>query len=187
METFLLEIVDLLVVAEIPYMVVGSHSSGVHGRARTTEDVDFVIDPNAEQLARFLSSLGDRYYTSPEGAREALARRSMFNVIDYDEGYKADLIVRKARPFSVEEFRRRQAQPLYGRQLPVATAEDVILSKLEWNRITPSERQIRDAFHVASVQRDALDRAYLRHWAAALGVTAELERVLTEADALMSE
>jgi hypothetical protein len=49
----------------------------------------------------------DRYYISPESAREALARRSMFNVIDFDEGWKADLIVRKDRPFSIEELRRR--------------------------------------------------------------------------------
>ena len=83
----------------------------------------------------------------------------MFNVIDFDEGWKVDLIIRKDRPFSVEEFRRRQTIPVLGRSLPVASAEDVILAKLEWNSITPSERQLKDAFSVILAQAARLEIA----------------------------
>jgi hypothetical protein len=168
--------------AGIAFMVVGSHSSSVHSHPRTTNDVDLVIDPTPGQLEGFLSLLGERYYVSAESAREALSRRSMFNIIDLDTGWKADLIVRKDRPFSVEEFGRRQAQVVGGRALPVASAEDVILTKLEWDRITPSERQLRDALSVAVVQWPRLDRAYLRRWAADLGVAEKLEEILRSAE-----
>jgi hypothetical protein len=49
------------------------------------------------------------YYVDADTAREALQRRSQFNVIDMGTAWKADLIIRKARAFSVEEFARRQS------------------------------------------------------------------------------
>ena len=61
----------------------------------------------------------------------------------------------------------------------LATAEDVILHKLYWNRITPSDRQLGDVAGVVQVQRGKLDEDYLRHWAGQLGVTPELEAALS--------
>jgi hypothetical protein len=181
-DVFLKQVADWLEAAGIPYMVAGSHGSGYHGQARATNDVDMVIDPTPEQLDRFVALLGGRYYLSREAARDALRHRTMVNLIDVGEGLKADLIIRKERPFSLEEFRRRQVGTLYGRELPIVSAEDVILSKLEWDKITPSERQLRDALNVAVVQWPRLDREYLRKWAAELGVSESLEGLLRKAE-----
>jgi hypothetical protein len=183
-EEFLKQIAGYLDKAAIPFMVAGSQSSNIHGQPRATNDVDLVIDPSRETLDRFLELLGDRYYASPEAAREALSRRSMFNIIDFSEGWKADLIIRKDRPFSIEEFRRRQVGMFQGTPLPVTSPEDVILTKLEWNRITPSEQQLRDALNVAAVQGSRLDHAYLRQWAGVLQVAEQLEVILKQAEAL---
>jgi hypothetical protein len=185
-EQFLAEIAQRLDAAGIPYMVAGSHASGYHGQPRATHDADLVIEPTPEQLDAFLNALSEPYYVSREAAHEALRQRSMFNVILFSEGWKADLIVRKERPFSVEEFRRRQVGQLYGHSLPVASAEDVILTKLEWNRISPSERQVRDALNVALAQWSRLDKTYLRSWAADLGVAEILEDLLRQAEELAS-
>jgi hypothetical protein len=182
-EAFLAQVVQLLETAGIPFMVAGSHASSYHGQPRSTNDVDLVIDPTAEQLESFLTLLGQGYYVSPEAAREALRRRSLFNIIDLAGGWKADLIIRKDRPFSIEEFRRRQVGTLHGRPLSIATPEDVILSKLEWDRLTPSERQVQDAWHVALVQGARLDRAYLRQWAPLLGLAEKLEELLRKVEA----
>ena len=183
-EEFLVRIAQYLETAGIPFMVTGSHSSSHYGQPRTTNDVDLVIDPTAEQLARFLDLLGDHYYVSRESAQEAFARRSLFNVVDFEEGWKADLIIRKDRPFSIEEFGRRRPRTLLGQLLPIASAEDVILAKLEWDAITSSERQLRDACNVAVVQWPTLDQAYLRTWASALGVAEKLEELLRKAQEL---
>jgi hypothetical protein len=181
-EDFLAQVARCLETAGIPFMVAGSHGSSYHGQPRATNDIDLVIDPNPEQLDRFLTLLGQAYYASFEAAHEALRRRSMFNIIDFGEGWKADLIIRKDRPFSIEEFQRRQIGTLHGYPLPIATPEDVILTKLEWDKITPSERQVRDAFNVAVVQGARLDQGYLRKWAPALGVAQELEELLRTAE-----
>jgi len=177
-EEFLIRLVGMLEAAGIPFMLTGSHSSSFHGEPRATRDVDVVIDPSPEQLDQFLKLLGEDYYVIPEAAREALARRTMFNVIDFEGGWKADLILRKDRPFSIEEFRGRQPATLHGHVIPIATPEDVILSKLEWDRLAPSEQQRQDALHVAAVQDARLDRSYLRQWAAVLGVADALNELL---------
>jgi hypothetical protein len=181
-EEFLTQIVQFLEVAGIPFMLAGSLSSSYHGQPRATNDFDLVIDPTTEQLDQFLELLGSLFYVSPDAAREALAKRAMFNIIDFTDGWKADLIVRKNRPFSEEEMRRRQMGQIHGRSMPIASPEDVVLSKLEWNRISPSDRQLSDAWNVIVAQGPKLDRSYMRKWAPSLGVTDQLEELLRQAD-----
>ena len=57
-------------------------------------------------------------------------------------------------------------------------AEDGVLHKLVWNKITPSDRQLGDAAGVVAVQAGKLDVPYLQRWGEALGVAAELGRLL---------
>jgi hypothetical protein len=45
------------------------------------------------------------------------------------------LIIRKSRAFSQEEFRRRQRVDLQNLPLYVASAEDVVVAKLEWSKL----------------------------------------------------
>ena len=164
--------------AEIAYMLAGSFASAYHGQPRTTHDIDIVIDPTAEALERFLAAVTKGgLYVSPERARSALAERAAFNVIDASSGWKADLIVRRSRPFSAEEFARRQRTRVIGLDIVMATAEDTILSKLEWAARGGSERQLEDVKGIVAVQGDRLDRAYIRRWAATLGVADVWSRV----------
>jgi len=178
---WLARLVRALDAAGIPYMIAGSLASSCHGEPRATNDVDLVIDPSGEQLELLLAALGEGCYVSPEAAREALRERSAFNVIDYATGLKADLIVRRERPFSREEFARRRKAALPGTEAFVVSPEDAILSKLEWSRRGGSERQLRDALGVAVVQGPELDREYLRRWARELGVAELLEELLERA------
>lgn len=54
-----------------------------------------MIDPSAATLEQFLRELDpDRFYVDPDVARDALRRRSMFNVIDMNTAWKVDRIVR---------------------------------------------------------------------------------------------
>ncbi len=123
----------------------------------------------------------DPWCVSEEAAVDAVLRGSQFNVLDLDSGWKADLIVRKARPFSRSEFDRRQRAELLGVTTWVATAEDTIVAKLEWRaKGGGSERQLADVVGIVRAQGDRLDRPYVDHWAAELGLTegwAEAQRV----------
>ena len=163
--------------ASIPYMLVGSFASTIHGAPRTTHDVDLVIDPTPEALRRFVAMVeSPTVYAGPDPL-DALERRDQFNVIDTDSGWKIDLMIRKDRAFSRSEFARRIETTLLGIPVWVATAEDTILAKLEWAAMSGSERQLIDAGAVLDVNGEAIDDAYLDHWAGALGVGQLLERI----------
>jgi hypothetical protein len=75
-------------------------------------------------------------------------------------------------------FARRLRVTLFGEPAWIATAEDTLLHKLYWNRITPSERQLGDAAGIVAVQGAELDRSYLEPWARELGVVTVLSDLL---------
>ncbi len=178
---FLENIVKILESADIDYMIAGSIASSFHGRPRATQDVDIVIQASHKQLDCFLRSLGKNYYVSSQAAIQALNNHTMFNVIDTIDGHKADIIILKDRPFSVEEFRRKKKTKMIAVPVKVASPEDVILSKLEWSKESGSGKQFDDALGVAIVQWNNLDLKYLHRWSAVLKVEPLLRRILVEA------
>jgi hypothetical protein len=161
----------LLDAAGVAYMLTGSFASGIHGQPRASHDIDFVIAPTLGSLDKLLTLLPeDQFYVSREAALDAYGRESLFNVVDMTSGWKLDFICRKSRPFSLAEFDRRQLQEIEGAPVFVASAEDALLSKLEWAKLTKSERQLEDAAGILAIQGDDLDTAYVDRWAAALGL-----------------
>jgi hypothetical protein len=164
-------------------MIAGSFASAAHGMARTTQDVDVVIDPpNAGALEALLGALSpDDYYVDGDTAREALRLRSMFNVVDHASGWKVDFIVRKNRPFSREEFARRMAVSMLGVPVFVASPEDTIVAKLEWSQQSGgSDRQRRDVAGIIATLGGALDREHIERWVRDLDLTGEWKRAQAE-------
>jgi len=120
------KVVEALEIANIRYMVVGSFASTFHSTPRMTRDIDFVIAASPETIEVLVAQFDrDRFYV--DEAVLAVGSNSMFNVIDTATGWKADLIVRKNRAFSIAELDRRQRASISGVHTWVATAEDTIL------------------------------------------------------------
>jgi hypothetical protein len=163
----------------IPWMIAGSFASTYYGHPRATQDVDIVIDPSRAALDRFLDRVpSERVYVDRRAAHDALAQRDLFNLIDLETSWKVDLIVRKDRPFSRAELERRTPVEWLGTRLFVASAEDVILSKLEWAKLSGgSERQLRDVAGVVEARADNLDIAYIERWLDDLSVRESWNRV----------
>ena len=164
--------------ARIPYMVVGSLASSFHGEPRMTRDIDIVIDPTEEGLRQFIGELPQQDFHVDAGAAiEALERRTSFNVIEIETGWKVDLLVRRDRQFSRVEMDRRIMVRLLGTDAHVATAEDTIIAKLEWAVAGESERQMRDVASILAVNRGRLDDSYIKSWVAALDLGDAWRRV----------
>jgi hypothetical protein len=163
--------------AAIPYMIVGSLASSFHGEPRMTRDIDIVIDPDAATLQRLIEALhGLDLYVDPDAALDALDRRTSFNAIEADTGWKVDFLVRKDRAFSRTELERRIRARLLNTDTHVATAEDTIVAKLEWAMRGESERQLRDVVSMLDVNGEALDFAYIEHWVQALNLSEQWKR-----------
>jgi hypothetical protein len=164
-------VVTALEANDVPFMLTGSVAAAAHGAGRATMDVDLVIQATRAQLESVVAAIeGPTLYVSREAALEALASESMFNIVDTETGWKADLIPCKSRPFSQAEFARRRPLELDGLPLWVASVEDVILSKLEWARLGGSARQLEDVAALLRVAVGEVDRAYLDRWIDELGL-----------------
>jgi len=152
-------------VAGIPFMLTGSFASSYHGAPRATQDIDLVIAPERSQLTTLRQLLPEaEYYMDEPAALEAFECEGQFNVVDLATGWKIDLIMRRSRPFSRTEFNRRAVAELEGLQVPIATAEDILLAKLEWAKLGESERQVDDAAGILEIRAGDLDMNYVLHW-----------------------
>jgi hypothetical protein len=153
--------------AGLPYMVTGSVALSLYAEPRMTRDVDLVIDLRPSDATRILEVFGVEFNVDADRIRDAIARRSMFNVIHTGAVVKLDIIVRKAGAYREEEFRRRRLAEIDGVGMWVVSAEDLVLSKLDWARDSRSEVQLRDVRQLIKAQA-RLDWPYIEAWAARL-------------------
>jgi hypothetical protein len=179
----ILEVFDLL---EIPYQVVGSLASSMHGIPRATMDVDIVADLRTDQIAEFVDQLKADFYADAGMIKEALARQRSFNLIHYTSSFKFDIFPLARDEYSRTQFGRREFSETKSLGDPiecaVASAEDTILNKLRWYRLggETSERQWNDLRGIVRIKGTTLDQGYLNTWAPRLGVADLLERLLNE-------
>ena len=161
----------------IAYMLTGSFASAYHGTPRSTQDIDIVVEATQAQLRSLVQSLPiDQYYSDLDAALQAHKTESMFNVIDLSTGWKVDFILLKSRPFSREEFRRRLRVELQGVSLFLASAEDIVVAKLEWSKRAQSQRQIDDAAAILRARRETLDQSYIEKWTKELRLEDEWDK-----------
>ena len=175
-QALLARIVTALEGAGIPFMLTGSLASSLQGVPRASHHVDLVIDALPEDAQRVAESLSaPDLHVDAHAVAEAVALRTMFNVIAPSSGDKADFWLLKDEPYDRERFARRVRVRALGLELPVPTPEDTILMKLRWAaQAGGSSKQTDDAFGVYEFQGDRLDRAYLDRWAQVLGVSIDL-------------
>lgn len=176
---FLVDVLNRLNQAGVDYMLTGSMASNYWGTPRTTHDLDFVIMLKPEQTQRLVSALESGLFVQPESVRSAFQPPHQFNALDEQSALKADFWLLQDNAFEQSAFHRRLRVDLFGVSACIATAEDILLHKLYWNKITPSERQLMDAAGVFAVQAEELDAAYLHRWATTLGVEQELDALIT--------
>ena len=180
-------VLDALVELGVRHYVGGSIASSAHGVARASIDADVVAELRPEHAERLVLALRDAYYVPEARVRDAIARRTSFNVIHLEAMLKVDVFVSRGRPFDRRAMERARPAPSGvpgAAPLVLASAEDVVLAKLEWFRRggEVSERQWTDVLGVLQAGGTALDRPYLEGGASELGVSDLLVRALADAE-----
>lgn len=169
----------------IRHYVGGSVASSFHGASRSTMDVDIVADMADSAVSEFLKCFDKDFYVSEAAIRDAIRRKSCFNLIHLPTSFKIDVFVSRQRPFDVAAMNRATVEHLgdsHSLEIHVATAEDAIISKLEWYRKTneTSERQWDDVTRLLKLLGDSADLEYLKASAESVGVQDLLERLLSD-------
>jgi hypothetical protein len=180
--TPLIEVFDRFGIA---YYIGGSVASSVHGRRRYTQDVDVVAAIQLKHVQTLVAMLQQEYYIDADMIRSAIQNRSSFNLLHNDTGVKVDVFVQKTDPFSQQEMRRAKEDVLEVGSRPFffASAEDMILAKLDWWKLGGgvSNRQWNDILEIVKEKQAALNIAYLRQSAPMLGVANFLEKAFNDA------
>ena len=77
-------------------------------------------------------------------------------------------------------MRRRKGIDIGGQLVEVASAEDVLIAKLRWAKLSGSERQLQDAAGVLETQGNKLDLEYVEFWVRELQLGEEWKGVHEE-------
>jgi len=180
-----LKVTGVLEKLGVPYLIGGSLASTLYGMVRTTQDSDIIAEMRSEHIQAFISSLQNEFFMDEEMIADSIQRDSSFNIIHRDTMFKVDVFVPRPRPFQKSQFARAQRQT-FDLETEIsanfASAEDTILSKLEWYRMgnEVSDRQWRDILGVLNTRAGELDLDYLVKWANELRINDLLERALKE-------
>ncbi|TDU73137.1 nucleotidyltransferase DUF2204 [Prosthecobacter fusiformis] len=152
----------------IPHMLVGGFTTNYYGIARSTKDVDIVVElPSRAPLLEVEKRLPSTFEFDSQITFETITGNLRHIVHIKGTPFVIELFELRDEPFQKERFHRRKE--LYVPQLDIVvtipTAEDVVIQKLRWGR----SKDIDDARDVLAVQADRLDYAYIEDWCRKLG------------------
>jgi hypothetical protein len=171
----------------IEYHIGGSVASSAHGIARATLDIDVVANIPGHQVSMLAGLLKKEYYVDKTSILNAIEHCSSFNIIHLETVLKIDVFILKNTPYDRLAFSRKRPEKLVeddgNAVFNFASSEDVVLNKLVWFRLGQevSERQWFDVLGVLKVQKEIIDREYLRRWAKELGISDLLDRAFSDA------
>jgi hypothetical protein len=163
---------------KIPYRVVGSMASTAYGEPRFTNDIDIVAELQAEHSVPLCVAFSEPdYYVSQTAIRDAIFRRSQFNIIHPASGLKADIIVSPNDEFSRSEASRVRRITSPGEYSAwFCSPEDAIIKKLVYYQLSGgvSNKHLGDIAGILKLQGERLNYAYLEFWTDKLGLKTEL-------------
>lgn len=145
----------------VPYMITGAVASIIYGEPRLTNDIDLVIDMNADDVETFAEAfpIEDFYCPPAEVIRLEIGRsqRGHFNLIHHETGFKADIYTSGRDELHQWGLENRKAVVVEGEKFWLAPIEYVILRKLEYYREGESEKHLRDISSILAFSTDEID------------------------------
>lgn len=150
--------------AAVAYMIVGSLASNFHGIPRSTRDADFVMQLAPDTLLRFEQALAPGLVLDRQGAFEAVTGTLRYLIVMAGSPFVCELFVLSDDTHDQERFARREAATVLGHPAFVASAEDMIITKLRWAAGAHRSKDRDDIRNILAVQGAELDWAYLHRW-----------------------
>ena len=151
-------------------MLVGSMAGNYWGVPRSTHDIDFVIEYGTDQVSDIVAAFEDDFFIQQVSVESGLKPPHQFNALDNRSALKVDFFRVAGDEYEFKRFRRRRRVTLFDQLAWIAAPEDVLLHKLRWHLMSPTDRQLSDARGIFLVSGDVLDRDYLDYWAKQIGV-----------------
>ena len=93
----------------INYMITGGIAVSFIVPTRLTNDVDVVIDMNANKIDDFVRVLSQDYFVDEVALKDAVKKQQMFNIFHKELFVKVDISFLKDSGFDIHEFEKRRA------------------------------------------------------------------------------
>ena len=165
---------------ELRYLVTGSTATIFYGEPRLTNDIDVVVTLKPAHIEAFCRCFpASEFYISREAVVDAVANFGEFNIIHPASGLKIDVMIPDDSPYNRSRLQRRRRESVTPDvDVSFASAEDVIVKKLEYYKLGGSEKHLRDITGVLKIRGAKVDTAYIAGWAARLGLAEVWEAVV---------
>lgn len=155
------DVSDKLEKLKLPFMLTGSLAMSHYTEPRMTRDLDIVIQIPSSAINSFCAEFNKDYYLTEEAISDAVKTMFIFNIIHLQSNVKVDFIVRKNSEFRLNEFERRIKISFGEFETWIVSKEDLIISKIEWIKMSDSDLQKRD---VKNLLKSGYDADYLLYW-----------------------
>lgn len=158
----------------IPYALIGAWALAVWGRPRATQDVDFLVlvdEAKLERIANRMVKAGmeiDQVWHDWNPMLQGTMLRLQCDDVAVD-------LLRPRDAHDQQALRRRRRKLMDGRYYWFVAPEDLMLQKLKAGRM----HDFDDVLSVVEHSRRHLNRKYLSQWADRLGISAELNHIMT--------
>jgi hypothetical protein len=140
-------------------LVIGAVAVSTMSVERFTTDIDATVSVDNDSLERFFTSARAAGFVPRVSNFVEFAKQSrMILLADSETGTGVDLSM-AATPFEEEAIDRARYVTYGDWEIPVATAEDLIV----WKMIASREKDIEDVRNLVDMNRD-LDLRRVRHW-----------------------
>lgn len=147
------DLADLLNSRDISYAIIGGLAVLIRGRARFTDDIDAVIALYPEQAIVLVRNLqGTPFMPAFEGVEDVINRGLIAPLQHIETGVIVDLAL-GLLPFEQGAIARATPQLLGDLEMPVVTAEDLLVMKVVASR----PRDIDDAREIVNLHQNRLD------------------------------
>jgi hypothetical protein len=170
-------VLEALETASIPYMLVGSLASNVHGIPRSTRDADVVVELAPGSLDRFARALPPDLILQPQTAFEGITGTVRHLVTLSGSPFVCEIFGRSDDAHDRARFERRQQLRVLGHSVFVASAEDMVITKLRWALDAKRLKDRDDVRNILAVRGEELDWDYIRRWTLAHETTALLDEI----------
>ena len=170
-------VLDSLETSGISSMIVGSLASNVHGIPRSTRDADFVVELSPGSLERLTRALAPPLRLQLQGSFETVTGTTRYIIELLSDPFVCELFALSDDPHDQERFKRRRRVRVLNRDAFVASAEDMIVTKLRWAADARRTKDREDIRNILAVRGPELDWEYLRRWSMTHGTSELLEDI----------
>jgi len=167
----------------VPFMLIGGQAVLLHGEPRLTQDVDVTMGVGPDRIPDLLA-VCDELGLQPLPDDPGVFARETFVLpaADPTTGVRVDLIF-STTPYEAQAIDRAVLVNVGSREVPFATAEDLLLHKLFAGR----PRDLEDAAGVVRRKGLELDWEYLARWAREFAVIPGREDLPAQVEALRAD